>query len=126
MSSAGVTLHQVMLLANVQQGLDSPSVLARAVSVSLPAVTQNVDRLVEKGLLERGGDDPGDRRRRRFRVTRAAQALLARIEEARSAEYAAGLALVEPAQLEKLIAALEPVLRQTGAEEERVATRGRR
>jgi DNA-binding MarR family transcriptional regulator len=112
MNDATVTLHQVMLLVNVLGGSESPSKLARAMSVSMAAVTQNVDRLVRKGLLVRAAEDSTDRRQRKFRVTNRARALLSRLEVARSEEYGSGLSRLKAPLLEELIRSLEPIVEQ--------------
>ncbi len=121
MNDASVTLHQVMLLARVRDGCELPSELAAATNVSMAAVTQNVDRLVRAGLLARASEDPTDRRRRRFCVTRRAVVLLSRIEAARAAEYGEGLSRLDAPLLERLVLALRPV-----AEELQPAERGPR
>lgn len=96
MSAASVSLPQVLLLGHVERGSTSPSDLAEAAHVSLPAVSQMVERLVQQGLLARA-EDRNDRRRKSITVTAAARALLRRLGAARSAEYALGLSSLSPA-----------------------------
>jgi DNA-binding MarR family transcriptional regulator len=92
MSEASVTLQQVLLLRALAEGSGStPSELAAALNMSLPSVSQMIDRLHQLNLVTRAEMEE-DRRKKRIAPTRAGQALLRRLYEARSAEYEAGVA----------------------------------
>jgi len=69
----------------------SPSELAAVMRMSLPAVSQMVDRLFPLGLVTRA-EAPDDRRRKRVTITGEGDLLLARIRRARATEYTAGTA----------------------------------
>jgi DNA-binding MarR family transcriptional regulator len=101
MNEASVSLPQVLLLSHVDRGARSPSDLAGAAHVSLPAVSQMIERLVQQGLLVRT-EDEGDRRRKSIAITRPARVLLRKLGAARSAEYALGLASLSPALLREM------------------------
>lgn len=101
MNEASVSLPQVLLLSHVERGVTSPSQLADATHVSLPAVSQMIERLVQQGLLARTEDET-DRRRKSIAITSPARALLRKLGAARSAEYALGLASLSPAVLREM------------------------
>jgi DNA-binding MarR family transcriptional regulator len=110
MSEASVTLPQVLLLNHVERrGSASPTDLAEAVHVSLPAASQMIDRLVKQGLLSRT-EDPVDRRRKSLATTARARSLLRKLGTSRSADYELGLAAVSPELLRQLAALLERVV----------------
>src|SRR5438105_10056805 len=80
MAEATITLPQVLLMNQVvRRRATSPSDLAKAMHVSLPAVSQMIDRLVRQGLLNRT-EDPADRRRKALATTTAAHAFLNKLE----------------------------------------------
>jgi len=91
MEQASITLPQVVLLSRIEQfGSTSLSSLMKGSHVSIPAVSQMVERLVQQRLLERT-EDRFDRRRKVIAVTPLARVLLRKIESTRSAEYELGL-----------------------------------
>ena len=75
--------------------------------MSLPAVSQMIERLFVLGLLMRT-ESPDDRRRKDVAITPRGGRLLQRIRKARASEYAAGVASLPPA----LRADLAKVLRR--------------
>jgi DNA-binding MarR family transcriptional regulator len=79
--------------------------------MSLPAVSQMVDRLFQLGLLTRV-EDPEDRRRKRLATTPRAEALLERLRRARGEEYNKGTARLSPAVRRELAAALAKAVRE--------------
>ena len=92
MNDASVTVPQVILLYRViHEKLHKPSELARSLGMSGPAVSQMLDRLFQLDLIARI-ESPEDRRQRLVTATPKAKALCARIANARSAEYAQGVA----------------------------------
>jgi DNA-binding MarR family transcriptional regulator len=79
--------------------------------MSLPAVSQMVDRLFRLGLLSRA-EDAEDRRRKRLATTAKADALLDRLTRARGAEYSRGVARLSPALRKELAAVLQKAVRE--------------
>ena len=112
MTEATITLPQVLLLNHVAHGqATSPSELAKAMRVSLAAVSQMIDRLVQQRLLDRA-EDPADRRRKVLATTAAAQSLLRKLETARARDFALGLSPVDPAVLGQMAALVERAVAQ--------------
>jgi DNA-binding MarR family transcriptional regulator len=112
LTEESVTLHQVLLLRRlIQLGESSPSELATVMRMSLPAVSQMLDRLFVLGLVTRA-EATGDRRRKRIAVTGKGESLLARIRRARATEYASGTARLSPAVRTELISVLGKALRE--------------
>ncbi|HTY49720.1 MAG TPA: MarR family transcriptional regulator, partial [Steroidobacteraceae bacterium] len=96
LAGAGVTLPQVLLLKRIAaRGASTPSELAGQMHMSLPSLSQMVDRLFRLQLVSRT-ESADDRRRTRLAVTLGGRALLRQVAKARSADYAAGLALLSP------------------------------
>jgi DNA-binding MarR family transcriptional regulator len=96
LTEESVTLQQVLLLRRVKQvGKSTPSDIAERMHMSLPAVSQMIDRLFLLGLLKRN-EALDDRRKKDVAVTAKGHALMERIRRARSAEYAAGVASLSP------------------------------
>ena len=104
-----VTLQQVLLLRRVEQsGKSTLSEIAERMHMSLPAVSQMIDRLFQLGLLMRS-ESQMDRRRKDVAVTPKGHRLLQLIRKARASEYAAGVAAL-PVRLRSELA---KVLRRT-------------
>jgi DNA-binding MarR family transcriptional regulator len=112
MTEAAITLPQVLLLNHVAHGrATSPSEVAKAMRVSLAAVSQMIDRLVQQGLLERA-EDPVDRRRKILATTTGAESLLRKLETARSRDFELGLSPLHPEVLGQMAALLERAVAQ--------------
>jgi DNA-binding MarR family transcriptional regulator len=92
MSEASVTLQQVLLLNRIAEhgGNANSTQLAAALNMSLPSVSQMIDRLHQLGLAERI-EMREDRRQRRIGLTPGGCDLLTRLRWARSVEYEAGV-----------------------------------
>jgi DNA-binding MarR family transcriptional regulator len=117
MSEASVTLHQVLLLNRlVHQEACRPSTLAQSLNMSLPSVSQMLDRLFQVGLVRRM-ENPNDRRQRRIAATPKAKALLRRLARARSAEYSNGVSGLSPGLLKELAEVLTRALAELRATE---------
>ncbi|HUB97529.1 MAG TPA: MarR family transcriptional regulator [Stellaceae bacterium] len=102
MNDASVTLQQVLLLNRLrEQDGSTSSELAETLNMSLPSISQMIDRLHQLKLVTRA-EMSEDRRKKRIALTRAGRTLLERLHEARTAEYEAGLAklLAEPQRAE--------------------------
>lgn len=111
MNEAGITLPQVLFLVRLRQaGVSTASELAGRLNMSLPAVSQMVDRLFRLGLLTRA-EDAEDRRRKQLATTPRADLLLDKITRARAAEYGKGTARLSPAVRRELAAALHKAVR---------------
>lgn len=112
MAEENVTLQQVLLLTRLsREGPCNASHLAAALNLSLPAISQAIDRLMKVELVSRI-EDPADRRNKQLATTARANTLLDRLDQARAGEYGTGLsALPAPAQQE-LATVLRAVLAQ--------------
>jgi DNA-binding MarR family transcriptional regulator len=112
MNEAGITLPQVLFLSRLRQaGGSTASDLAERLNMSLPAISQMVDRLFHLGLLTRA-EDAEDRRRKRLATTPRAEQLLDRLTRARANEYSKGTARLSPAVRKELAAALAKAVRE--------------
>jgi len=109
--SLGITGGQAALLHLVQQ---NPGIglgeLAEREGVSAPAMSGYVDRLEAAGLLNRTRSGE-DRRRVGLTVTAEAARILKALRRRRTAWLAARLRELDPAELEALDAAIEPLAR---------------
>jgi DNA-binding MarR family transcriptional regulator len=122
LTEEAVTLQQVLLLRRLKQLKESsPSELAAVMRMSLPAVSQMIDRLFLLGLVTRA-EAPDDRRRKRVTVTAKGDLLLARIRTARATEYAAGTARLSQAIRTELTRVLGKALRELPEEAHAVAS----
>jgi DNA-binding MarR family transcriptional regulator len=112
MAKASVTVPQVILLNFALRNPDStPSSLAAIMKISLPSVSQMIERLVKLRLAQRT-EDSKDRRRKTVSVTSKGRTLLTRLEAVRAAEYAAGAANLSEATRRRLSDALSQALRE--------------
>jgi DNA-binding MarR family transcriptional regulator len=105
----GVTSRQVTLLWLIR---NRPGLTLRALAaeerISAPALSGHVDRLEKAGLIERARDD-SDRRRVGLTLTEEGARLLKRVRARRTSWLADRLKGLEPAELEAIEAALEPL-----------------
>ena len=105
----GVTARQVTLLALVQH---SPGLtlraLANAEAISAPALSGQIDRLEQAGLLVRVRSDV-DRRRVGLELTPEGTRLVRFVRERRTAWLAERLSGLEPEALHAIEAAIEPL-----------------
>ncbi len=110
----GVTARQVTLLALVQH---SPGLTLRALAdaeaISAPALSGQIDRLEEAGLLVRIRSEV-DRRRVGLELTPEGTRLLRFVRERRTAWLAERLSGLEPDELSAIDAAIAPLLRLLG------------
>lgn len=79
---------------------------ARSFGITIPAVTQVVDRLESKGFLERS-DDPRDRRQVRLYLTRPGESLARELEELQVKGLARVLKRLTPADRKDVIRGIE-------------------
>lgn len=66
----GLNTKELLVLAAVMDGFDTPGAVASRHSLPAPTVTRIVTKLVASGLVERISD-PGDLRRQRLQLTEA-------------------------------------------------------
>lgn len=112
MANAQVTLQQILLLTRLRQASpSSASDLAERLNLSLPAVSQAVDRLVRLNLVTRV-EDSADRRKKKIATTARANALLERLTRARAGEYSAALSTLPVRTAERFDVVLREVLRE--------------
>jgi DNA-binding MarR family transcriptional regulator len=83
-------------------------------NLSLPSVSQMIERLVKQGLVRRS-EDSEDRRRKTIEVTAKARTFLARLKDVRSAEFTAGTEALSPATRRRLLDVLAQALKELSA-----------
>jgi DNA-binding MarR family transcriptional regulator len=108
----GVSAGQVVLLVQIRKtpGI-GVSELAERERMSAPGMSGHVDRLVKSGLVERTRDESGDRRRVGLTVTAEGHNVLRSVRSRRNAWLASRLRGLEPDELERIEAAIEPLSR---------------
>jgi DNA-binding MarR family transcriptional regulator len=107
--SLGLTSRQATLLWLIRShpGL-SLRELAAEERISPPAISGHVDRLVKAGLVERTRDED-DRRRVGLELTDEGARVLKRVRARRTSWLAERLRGLEPAEIEAVEAAIEPL-----------------
>jgi len=112
LAGSSVTLQQVLLLRRLASAGESTlSALAGQMHTSLPAVSQMVERLFQLELVSRV-ESSDDRRKKQLAVTPRGLALLKRIAQARSVDYAAGIAPLSARLKVSLARVLEQTLKE--------------
>jgi len=108
--SIGVSAGQVSLLVQIR---NSPGIgvseLAERERMSTPGMSGHVERLVKAGLVERTRDEGGDRRLVGLTVTSEGHNVLRSVRSRRTAWLAARLRDLDPDELERIEAAIEPL-----------------
>ena len=106
-----IGLTDMKLLHHLAGRDDEPTVkdLAEHMGLSLPGASRAADALLRRGWVERREDD-ADRRMKRLAITPDGTAVLRRIEEARLAGLEELIATLPAADLDRLSAAIAPVL----------------
>ncbi len=106
----GVTGGQVTLLIQIHRnrGIGVNELAARE-RISAPAMSKHVARLETAGLIRRTRDEQ-DGRRQGLSVTEEGERVLRSVKSRRTAWLAARLKRLEPAELEALDTAVEPLL----------------
>jgi DNA-binding MarR family transcriptional regulator len=108
-STGGLTPSQLSALNAVHlRGPLTLGELADQERVAPPSITKVVAKLEADGLIERS-TDPQDRRVSRVRVTRDGDALLSETRRRKTAWLAARIGALEPAERERLAAALDAI-----------------
>ena len=86
--------------------------VARALGVTAATASSLVERLVERGLIDRR-EDPQDRRQRRCRVSPSGQQLLTQFFEAAESQTQALLAVLTEPELEVMLRSIEITIEAT-------------
>lgn len=109
--SLGVTGGQVSLLVRIskQRGVGIRELATRE-GMSAPGMSKYVARLEREGLVERGPVG-GDRRRIGLSLTEAGERVLRSVRSRRTAWLAARLRELEPAEIDAIDDAIEPLTR---------------
>ena len=102
----GISVEQFHTLRHIRKGACSISALAKVQQVSRPAVSQAVDGLVSKGLVERQPDSI-DRRCVHLALTPAGDELLNAIFQRNRVWMADRFAALSPQEAQSLLKALE-------------------
>ncbi len=107
--SLGVTGGQVSLLVQIskQRGIGVRELATRE-GMSAPGMSKYVGRLERDGLVERGPVG-GDRRRIGLSLTDAGERVLRSVRSRRTAWLAARLRELDPAEIDAIDAAIEPL-----------------
>ena len=101
----GLNLKELLVLSAIAGGDDSPGRIAARQHLPAPTVTRLVARLVDLGLVERGGD-PSDLRRSPLRLTDAGRDLDRLKYDEAARLLGARLAHVHPDTVQAALAAL--------------------
>lgn len=110
LAKSGVTVDQAILLnAALEQPGSTPTALATKMSLSLPSISQMLERLAKLDLVRRL-EDSEDRRRKVIEVTPKARRWLAKLHDVRSAEFVTGTSALSPSTRVALAAALTAAL----------------
>ncbi|WP_119672482.1 MarR family winged helix-turn-helix transcriptional regulator [Deinococcus sp. RM] len=76
-TALGLNTKELLVLATIMDGADTPGAVAQAQNLPAPTVTRMVTKLVQAGLVRRVSD-PGDLRLQRLELTPDGQATRAR------------------------------------------------
>lgn len=98
-SDVGVTIAQYRALALIEQGVSSPSLLAKFLAVTNPTVTTVLNGLVESGLVQRERS-VDDRRRVDYALTDEGRKALRVAHEAATERLARLAEALEPGDVE--------------------------
>jgi DNA-binding MarR family transcriptional regulator len=111
----GVSASQVSLLVQIRASSGiGVSELAERERMSVPGMSGHVERLVKAGLVERTRAESGDRRRVGLKVTPEGDGVLRSVRSRRTAWLASRLRGLEPDELERIGAAIEPLSKLLG------------
>ena len=115
--SLGVTGGQVSLLVQIKYrpgiGIRELAALER---MSVPGMSKFISRLEEAGLVQRAPVE-GDQRRVGLTLTTAGQKVLRSVKSKRTAWLSARLRGLDPAELEAIDAAIEPLAHLLGEDD---------
>lgn len=112
-----LTLSDLSVLAQIERGVDLPSVIADTLFLDRPRVSRISDQLVAQGYLVRSVD-PEDRRRSRLSLTESGRDLLreGRHHVVSATDSVLGpLSTEERARLTESLASVRPLLEREGS-----------
>ncbi|MFZ5477646.1 MAG: MarR family winged helix-turn-helix transcriptional regulator [Myxococcota bacterium] len=119
MVEEGITLPQLVALQRLQHGGPTTvSGLHDCLNLSASATSHLVDRLVERGFVERT-EDPADRRQKRVAIAPAGGGLIDRLARSRVAELDAAVSSLDPELVARLFGVFEQVIARLNPEGER-------
>ncbi len=104
-----LTMHQAKTLFFLADGPRRMSAIARRFGVETPSATTMIDRLVAKGLVERG-HDPSDRRAVVCSLTTAGRETVERFWSLRSARFEELAAELSAEELADVVSAMETMV----------------
>lgn len=111
---AEVTLTQLMVLRRLREGPHSAGMLGQALGLSPTSVTRLVDRLAQRGLVERRRD-VDDRRCVEIRLQPAGERLLGKLKVMRGTDLHRAVQSMTPVDRRRLTAALRSLVERTRA-----------
>ena len=112
MCESGLTMPQMVALFGLRfGGAQSIGGLVERLHLSLSATSHLVDRLVEKGFVDRR-EDPVDRRQKRVEITQTGLELIERLSRERSEEFSRALGTLDSDLQEQLVAVIERAIEQ--------------
>lgn len=119
MNEASLTLPQMVALHTLHYaGPCTVTRLTDALRLSPSATSHLVDRLVERGLVDRA-EDPEDRRQKRVAITPTGQALLERLAAERLEEFRDAVLALPPDLVAQLLSVFERVIVELDAPKEK-------
>ncbi|SDS82077.1 MarR family winged helix-turn-helix transcriptional regulator [Jiangella sp. DSM 45060] len=104
-----ISQFRCLILLGQHAGALPINELADRLDLTLATAGRNVDRLVAHGLVERR-EDPQDRRVRLVSLSGAGQAIMTEIDDARHNAVRAFARSLDPADRDRLAAALAPIV----------------
>lgn len=116
LAESGITLPQLVALHVLHySGHSSITGLVDKLHLSVSATSHLVDRLHDRGYVERV-EDPDDRRQKRVSISPDGFALMERLQGARSREFARSMADLDPALRADLAAVFERAIAALGGD----------
>lgn len=112
MHESSLTMPQIVALHILNHAGALPiSRMGDLLHLSTSATSHLVERLVERGLVDRS-EDPADRRQKRVVLAAAGSALLDQLNASREAEYTVALHRLDPALRQSLLGLVEQMISQ--------------
>ncbi len=115
MAESGLTMPQIVALHVLRFGPPCHiGALGEHLKLSTSATSHMVERLFEKGLVDRT-EDPIDRRQKNVAITAEGIALVVRLHTERTQELSRALSTLDPELREQLVSVFERVIAQLRA-----------
>lgn len=115
MNGTGLTMPQLVALHVLESGSQSINGMADHLKLSVSATSHLVDRLFEKGFVDRR-EHPDDRRQKRVALTAEGTEFIGRLARLRTEEMTRVLAILDPATQEGMLRIFEAAIAEFGAE----------